>query len=145
MHGKCQAWDPQGKSVVCPFLPTKGMGSFSQQVPLVLLESLCTSLAAGFGPWGVLGWRRGVTSKLWSQLLLQLAFTLHKGSALWEKKRMVLVAIFIAFGFSASCQTLESTHRQKQVHLSVNKGYLFMVRINSEFWQPSVWGCLLWE
>lgn len=67
------------------------------------------------------------------KLLSQLAFTLHKGSVLWEKMRMVLVAILTPFCCCASCQTLQSTHRQMRVHLSVNKGCLFKVRMNSEF------------
>lgn len=34
---------------------------------------------------------------------------------------------------------------KERVHLSINKGYLFKMRINFEsVWQFCVWGCLLW-
>lgn len=71
-------------------------------------------------------------------------YSAQRVCVLWEKRRMVIVVIFIPFCFSASCQTQESTHRQKRAHLSANRGCLFKMRIHSEFWQLSVWGCLLW-
>lgn len=147
MHGKCQAWGPQGKCVACPCLPAKDTGSFSQRVPLVSPDNtrwscLCCSLALDpEGPGG----KKGVHKRAVITTAAAVGiYSAQMSFMLWEKKRTVLAVISTPFCFSASCQTLESTHRQKRVRLSVNKGYLFKMRINSEFWQLSVWEHLLW-
>lgn len=148
MHGKCQAWDPQGKSVACPCLPAKAMDSFSQQVPLVLLESLwitpagSASLAAGFGPWSVWGEEGGSQAGCDHNCCYSWHLFCTKALGTEENGPCGHLDPFLLLCLMPN--TGECTHRQKRVHLSVNKGCLFKMRMNSEFWQPSVWGCLLW-
>lgn len=148
MHEKCHAWGPRGRSAACPCLPTKDVDFFSQQSTFSPVESLwvtpaqSASLLAGSGPRGVWGGRGGHKQAVINTCCYSWHLLCVKG--LYWGKRMVLVVLFIPFCCSAPCQTLESTQRQRTVHLSVNKGYLFKMRINSEFWQLSVWGCLLW-
>lgn len=153
VHGRCQARALWGKSEASN-LPL----SSSQRSGLLLAGKYLWSCEGLFRYiqlklpilhfvaelQGVWEGRMRFANKLWSQLLLELAFALHKGVMLWERK---WISLWSPLALSASLSHAKHWWvytKKKRVHLLIKKGCLFKRRIYlGSIWQLSVWGCLL--